>query len=93
MIIIGITGGSATILQADVSKASDVDRLFSETKRIYGRIDIVVANSGIAHRDSIASMSNDNFDRVIDVNLKGVFYTLRAAANLIENNGWLPYTI
>jgi 3-oxoacyl-[acyl-carrier protein] reductase len=61
--------------------------LFAETKRIYGRVDIVVANAGISAASSIASTTNDDFDRLININLKGTFYTLRAAANSVENNG------
>jgi NAD(P)-dependent dehydrogenase (short-subunit alcohol dehydrogenase family) len=41
-----IPGGDAIAIQADVSHSTDIDRLFTETKRLYGRIDIVVANAG-----------------------------------------------
>jgi 3-oxoacyl-[acyl-carrier protein] reductase len=83
----GIKVGSATAIQADISSSTDVDRLFAETKRIFGRIDIVVANSGILGAGALATVTNEEFDKVMDVNLKGTFYTLRAAANNIENNG------
>jgi 3-oxoacyl-[acyl-carrier protein] reductase len=79
--------GSAVAIQGDVSLSTDVDRLFTETKRIFGRIDIVVANSGIGCMGPLATVTNDEFARVFDVNVKGTFYTLRAAANNIENNG------
>lgn len=84
---ITLIGGAATAIQADVSSSTDVDRLFAETKKLYGQIDIVVANSGIAHSSSLSLYSNDEFDRMINVNLKGAFYTLRAAANNIQDNG------
>ena len=81
------TGGSAVAVQADASSSTDVDRLFSEAKRIYGRVDIVVANAGIFLGSPIATQSNTEFDKLFDVNVKGVFYALRAAANHVEANG------
>jgi 3-oxoacyl-[acyl-carrier protein] reductase len=84
---ISSTGGSAVAVQADASSSTDVDRLFSEAKRIYGRVDIVVANAGIFLGSPIATQSNTEFDKLFDVNVKGVFYALRAAANHVEANG------
>lgn len=81
------SGGAAIAVQADASISADVDRLFAETKRIYGRVDIVVANAGIFGGSSIATTTNADFDRLFDVNVKGVFYALRGAANHVENNG------
>jgi 3-oxoacyl-[acyl-carrier protein] reductase len=78
--ITSVKGGRAIAIQADVSITSDVDRLFSEAKRVYGRIDIVVANSGVAFGGSIAMTSNDDIERILATNYKGVFYTLRTAA-------------
>jgi 3-oxoacyl-[acyl-carrier protein] reductase len=82
-----IKAGTAAAVQADVSKSSDVDRLFSETKRLFGKVDIVVANSGITGGGPLSLLTDAQFDRVFDINVKGVFYTLRAAANNVENNG------
>jgi 3-oxoacyl-[acyl-carrier protein] reductase len=82
-----IPGGSAVAVQADVSVAADVDKLFSEAKRVFGRVDIVIANSGVGGGGALASVSNEEFDRLINVNIKGAFYTLRGAANNVENNG------
>jgi 3-oxoacyl-[acyl-carrier protein] reductase len=84
--------GSAVAVQGDVSLSTDVDRLFTEAKRIYGKVDIVVANAGISGFSALAVTTNEEFDRLINVNLKGTFYTLRAAANSVENNGNTPPT-
>lgn len=55
---------------------------------MFGRIDITVANSGISGGyGTLATTSNDTFARVIATNISGTFYTLRAAANMVENNG------
>jgi 3-oxoacyl-[acyl-carrier protein] reductase len=81
------SGGAAIAVQADAASSTDVDRLFAEAKRVYGRVDIVVANAGIFAGSSISSTTNAEFDKLFDVNVKGVFYALRAAANNVENNG------
>jgi 3-oxoacyl-[acyl-carrier protein] reductase len=66
----------------------DIDRLFTEAKTAFGRIDIVIANSGIANGFfPIATMTNVQMEQLLDVNVKGTFYTLRAAANYVEANG------
>lgn len=81
------SGGAAIAVQADASSSTDVDRLFAEAKRVYGRVDIVVANAGIFAGSPIATTTNAEFDQLFNVNVKGVFYALRAAANNVEANG------
>src|ERR1700722_6996035 len=74
-------GGTATAIQADVSKVADIDRLFEKTIEQYGRLDIVVANAGL---ELIAKLMTDvteaEFDRLFDVNTKGTYFTLARAA-------------
>lgn len=82
-----IPSGDAIAIQADTSKSSDVDRLFAETKRLFGGVDIVIANAATFAGSTLQTTTNSDFDLVFDVNVKGVFYVLRAAANNIENNG------
>jgi 3-oxoacyl-[acyl-carrier protein] reductase len=67
--------------------SADVDRLFSETKRIYGRVDIVVANAAVLGQSPIHTTTNEEFDRLFNINVKGVFYVLRNAANHVEKDG------
>lgn len=63
--ITSVAGGAAIAVQADVSKSDDVGRLFAEAKKAYGRIDIVVANSGVgAAATPIAATTNEQFDRM-----------------------------
>jgi 3-oxoacyl-[acyl-carrier protein] reductase len=81
------SGGVASAIQGDASSSTDIDRLFNETKKLYGRVDIVVANAGVAGGKTLATTTNEDFDAIFNVNVKGVFYVLRAAANLLENNG------
>jgi len=73
-------GGEAKAIQADVSKAADVDRLVSEVTAWGGRIDVVVNNAGITRDTLLMRMSEDDWDTVIDTNLKSVFLVSKAVA-------------
>lgn len=72
-------GGQAIALGADVSREEDVDRLMTGFVDAFGRIDILVANSGIQADASAADMTLQQWQRVIDVNLTGQFLCARAA--------------
>jgi 3-oxoacyl-[acyl-carrier protein] reductase len=72
-------GSSAAAFPADVSEWAAVERLVSDVLHRFGRIDIVVANSGIASRVApVWDLDVDHWHKVINVNLHGVFYTCRA---------------
>lgn len=66
-------GGEAIKIKADVSKESDVKAMVKQTLDAFGRIDILVNNAGITRDNLIMRMSEEDFDQVIDTNLKGVF--------------------
>lgn len=66
-------GGEAIKVKADVSNENDVKSMVKETLDTFGRIDILVNNAGITKDNLIMRMSEDDFDHVIDTNLKGVF--------------------
>jgi len=72
-------GSRAIAVQADVAKEAEVIRLFDEAASAFGRIDVVVANSGIQKDAPIAEMSLDDWNAVIDVNLTGQFLCAREA--------------
>lgn len=72
-------GGRAIAVQADVAKEAEVIRLFDEAASAFGRIDLVVANSGIQKDAPIAEMSLDDWNAVIDINLTGQFLCAREA--------------
>ena len=71
-------GRSASAIMADVSKADDVNRMVEEARDTYGQIDILVNNAGIARDQLLLRMSEDDWDKVIEVNLKSVFLCTRA---------------
>jgi 3-oxoacyl-[acyl-carrier protein] reductase len=81
------SGGLAAVCKADVSKPEDVRRLFAETIGAFGGIDVLVNNAGVMSLANIVDVDDAAFDRMIDINLKGSFNTMREAAKLIRPGG------
>ena len=73
---------------ADVSLSPDVDRLVEETLASYGQIDILVNNAGITRDQLLMRMSDEDWDKVINVNLKSVFLCTRAALRPMIKQRW-----
>ena len=71
--IIREDGGEATFFQVDVSKAADAEGMARTTVETYGKLDILVNNAGIYTQGSVVEMAEEGWDRILDVNLKGVF--------------------
>jgi glucose 1-dehydrogenase len=85
---IGAYGGSSFGVQADVGKLEDLQRLVDTAVSKYGRLDIMVNNAGIETRTSILDTTPDDFDKVLNVNLRGVFFaTQYAAKQMIAQGG------
>jgi len=81
------SGGQAVAVKADVSKASEVKGLFDQAIAQYGRIDVLVNNAGVILYKPIKDTTEDELAKIIDVNIKGVFNTLREAATRLSDNG------
>lgn len=73
-------GGTGTFIRADVSKFEEAKALIDQTVEKFGRIDLLVNNAGITRDGLIMRMSEQDFDSVINVNLKGAFNCSRFAA-------------
>jgi 3-oxoacyl-[acyl-carrier protein] reductase len=71
--------GKALAVQADVSTAEGVEALFKATLDTFGRLDILVNNAGITRDTLLLRMKEDDFDAVLDTNLRGVFLCVKAA--------------
>ncbi|RKN79422.1 SDR family oxidoreductase [Ulvibacterium marinum] len=85
-------GVKAIAVQADVSKTSDIERLFDESKKAFGKIDIVVANAGIEMVETpVTQFTEEQFDRLFSINTKGAYFTMQQAAKNIEDNGRIIY--
>ena len=71
-------------VQGDVSQLTDIDRLYAEVKERYGRVDVLVANAGIAPPAPIDQVTEEAFDRLFDINVKGLFFTVQKALPLFS---------
>ncbi|VXA91870.1 Uncharacterized oxidoreductase MexAM1_META1p0182 [Flavobacterium sp. 9AF] len=80
-------GSEAISIQADISKKEDVARLFNETISRFGKVDILVNNAGIMLNSLIKDADDDLFEKQININVKGVFNTLREASTKLAGNG------
>ncbi|HEU4851096.1 MAG TPA: SDR family oxidoreductase [Telluria sp.] len=80
-------GDAARFFEADVSQKSDVDALVAETLRAFGRIDILVNNAGVTHAADFLDLAEEDFDRVLRINLKSMFLCSQAAARAMVEQG------
>ena len=76
-------GGQAVLMQGDVSSGDDVDRMFKDIKKTWGRLDVLVNNAGINRDTLLVRMKEDQWDAVLSTDLKSVFFTTKAAASLM----------
>lgn len=84
---IGKSGGQAISLRADVSKAEDAEKMVAETVRHFGRLDILYNNAGIGVARRTHLMSEEEWDRTIDIDLKGVFLGCKYALPELMKHG------
>lgn len=76
-------GAKVVTVQADVSNSADCEKLILTCKEELGSVDILVNNAGITKDTLLMRMKEEDFDSVIDVNLKGVFNTTKAASSIM----------
>lgn len=81
--IIKSSGGEAIAIKADISKEDEVKHLIEETIKEYKTLDILVNNAGINKDNLLIRMSEEEFDSVIDINLKGTFFCMKYAAKVM----------
>jgi 3-oxoacyl-[acyl-carrier protein] reductase len=81
-------GGQGLAIVADVSSSADVTRMVEETVKAYSRIDILVNNAGIARDQLLVRMSEEDWDKVLDVDLKSVFLCTKAVLRYMLKNRW-----
>jgi NAD(P)-dependent dehydrogenase (short-subunit alcohol dehydrogenase family) len=78
-------GRSVTGIKGDVSSLGDLDRLFERIKREKGRLDIVFANAGIAKYAPFGSITEELYDSIFDINVKGLLFTVQKALPLLPD--------
>ncbi len=72
-------GSKAFSIIADLSRVSEIERMYREVSDKLGKIDILVANAGIVTTDTLAEVTENEFDRVMETNVKGVYFTVQKA--------------
>src|SRR5216684_1094293 len=72
-------GENVTGVQGDVSNLADLDRLFAQIKQEKGKLDIVFANAGIARYAPFGQITEEHFDSIFDINVRGVLFTVQKA--------------
>ena len=80
-------GTKAVAVQADVGKVSDVRRLFQETHKAFGRLDILINNAGIFWAKPVADVTEEEYDQIFAINTKGQFFAMQEAAKRMADGG------
>jgi NAD(P)-dependent dehydrogenase (short-subunit alcohol dehydrogenase family) len=78
-------GRNVTAVRGDVSNLSDLDRLFAQIKREKGKLDILFANAGVARYAPIGKISEEQYDSIFNVNVKGLLFTVQKALPLLPD--------
>src|ERR1700730_2816833 len=76
-------GRNVTDVRGDVSNLVDLDRLYAQIKREKGKLDIVFANAGVARYASLGKITEEFYDSIFDINVKGLLFTVQKALQLM----------
>ena len=89
VVVAGIVekGGKAIAVQGDVSKASDAERLFKETSKAFGKLDVLVNNAGVYEFAPLEQITEEHFHRQFNTNVLGLLLATREAAKLFGSEG------
>jgi 3-oxoacyl-[acyl-carrier protein] reductase len=85
-------GGKAMAIRADISKVTEIKRLFDEATQALGKLHIVVINAGTAVIKPFVEITEAEYDKVFNTNAKGVFFSMQEAAKRIEEHGRIIVT-
>ena len=80
-------GKNVTAVQGDVSKLADLDRLFAQIEKDKGKLDIVFANAGVARYAPLGEITEEFYDSIFDINVKGLLFTVQKALPLLRDGG------
>ena len=81
-------GGSAVAIQADIAKREDVDALFRQTQETFGPVAVLVNNAGITRDTLLLRMSDDEWDQVLDTNLRSAFMCTKSVLRSMVKARW-----
>jgi NAD(P)-dependent dehydrogenase (short-subunit alcohol dehydrogenase family) len=86
-----VIGSNVTGVQGDVAKLADLKRLY-ETVKVKGRIDIVFANAGVGEFAPLGEITEEHFDKLFNINVKGTLFTVQMALPLLNDGGSIILT-
>ena len=79
-------GKNVSAVQGDVSKLDDLDRLFVQIKKEMGKLDIVFANAGVAKYAPFGKITEEHYDSIFNINVKGLLFTVQKALPLLPDD-------
>lgn len=85
-------GSNAQGVQADVTKPDDLDRVFETVQNEKGHLDILVANAGVGAFASLGQITEEHYDYIFDINVKGTIFSVQKALPLMKNGGSIILT-
>jgi NAD(P)-dependent dehydrogenase (short-subunit alcohol dehydrogenase family) len=80
-------GGKASIFQADLTRITEVERLFDAVTKKFGHLDIMVNTAGMVLKKPLAEITEQEYDRLFAINAKAAFFCMQAAANQMSDDG------
>ena len=80
-------GTNVSGVQGDVAKLADLDRLYETVSKVKGRVDIVFANAGVGEFVPFGTVTEEHFDKLFDINVKGALFTVQKALPLLTDGG------
>jgi len=85
-------GSNATGVQGDVAKLADLDRLYQTVRKVKGRIDIIFANAGVGEFVPLPNVSEEHFDKLFNINVKGALFTVQKGLPLLNDGASIILT-
>jgi NAD(P)-dependent dehydrogenase (short-subunit alcohol dehydrogenase family) len=85
-------GNNVTGVQGDVAKLDDLDRLYDTVGKVKGRIDIIFANAGVGEFVPFGKVSEEHFDKLFNINVKGALFTVQKGLPLLNDGGSIILT-
>jgi NAD(P)-dependent dehydrogenase (short-subunit alcohol dehydrogenase family) len=90
--VMAIGSSNATGVQGDAAKLADLDRLYETVRKVKGRIDIIFANAGLGEFVPVPKVSEEHFDKLFNVNVKGALFTVQKGLPLLNDGGSIILT-
>ncbi|HEY4746633.1 MAG TPA: SDR family NAD(P)-dependent oxidoreductase, partial [Steroidobacteraceae bacterium] len=78
-------GPDVLVVRADVAKLADIDKLFAAVRAKFGRVDVLFVNAGIGKFVPFEAVTEELYDAILDINLKGAYFTIQKALPLLSD--------